>query len=176
MTVLLETQNFLSDKSAPYVILGLGSFIVIYIVVRPFMRRKKDPMEKPNFMRSLSQQRSVERQMENLLVELSEMSRQMTAQLDTRAAKLEMLIKDADERIATLQQISQNAPPSPRMSFAEPKPAALEAPAVPGAVEEDSRHREIYALADSGKSISDIATTLARPSGEIELILALRRT
>jgi len=38
----------------------------------------------------------VERQMQSLLVELSEMSRQISAQLDTRSAKLELLIKEAD--------------------------------------------------------------------------------
>ena len=40
--------------------------------------------------------------MSNLVVEMSEMARQITAQLDTRAAKLELLIKEADEKIARL--------------------------------------------------------------------------
>jgi hypothetical protein len=39
----------------------------------------------------------------------------------------------------------------------------------------DPRHAEIYALADQGRSPRDIATHLGRPSGEIELILALRQ-
>jgi hypothetical protein len=39
----------------------------------------------------------------------------------------------------------------------------------------DPRHALVYALADQGRSFKDIAQELNRPSGEIELILALRR-
>jgi DNA-binding NarL/FixJ family response regulator len=39
----------------------------------------------------------------------------------------------------------------------------------------DPRHALVYALADQGRSCKDIAQELNRPSGEIELILALRR-
>jgi hypothetical protein len=38
----------------------------------------------------------------------------------------------------------------------------------------DPRHERIYALADQGLSPRDIARELGRPTGEIELILALR--
>jgi hypothetical protein len=49
----------------------------------------------------------------------------------------------------------------------------VSAPPPPPAI--DSRYAEIYALADQGRSPRDIATHLGRPSGEIELILALRQ-
>jgi len=39
----------------------------------------------------------------------------------------------------------------------------------------DPRHAEIYAMADEGRSATDIASRLGRPSGEVELILALRQ-
>ena len=38
----------------------------------------------------------------------------------------------------------------------------------------DPRHAQIYALADQGHGPRDIARELGRPTGEIELILALR--
>jgi DNA-binding NarL/FixJ family response regulator len=38
----------------------------------------------------------------------------------------------------------------------------------------DPRHVEVYRLADQGQSPHQIAQRLNRPSGEIELILALR--
>jgi hypothetical protein len=41
--------------------------------------------------------------MGNLLVEYEGMIRRMTAQVDTRATKLEMLIREADEKIALLK-------------------------------------------------------------------------
>ncbi len=39
----------------------------------------------------------------------------------------------------------------------------------------DPRHAEIYAWADQGRTPREIASQLGRPSGEIELILALRQ-
>jgi hypothetical protein len=36
------------------------------------------------------------------------------------------------------------------------------------------RYQQIYALADDGQTAPEIATTLDRPRGEIDLILALR--
>lgn len=175
MILWLAQSEILSDKNAPWLILGVGVFMMIYIVIRPFLRRKNDPMDKPAFARSLSQQRTVERQMENLLVELSEMTRQMSAQLDTRAAKLEMLIKEADEKIALLQQLRQNSElsgPSP-VQHLTPQDLPPVRRAEPS--ETDPVHARVYTLADEGKTVSQIASALSRPSGEIELILALRQ-
>ena len=38
----------------------------------------------------------------------------------------------------------------------------------------DPRHQEIYTLADQGRNSREIAQQLNRPTGEIDLILALR--
>ena len=48
--------------------------------------------------------------MNNLLVELSEMARQVTAQLDTRTLKLETLLKEADEKIQLLKRSVHETP------------------------------------------------------------------
>lgn len=72
-----------------------------------------------------------------------------------------MLIREADEKIAAMK-----SPPSAPPPRAEPA-----APELPG----DPRHAQVYALADQGRSSNEIAQQLHRPSGEIELILALRR-
>ncbi|HEX3357589.1 MAG TPA: hypothetical protein VHS31_11520, partial [Tepidisphaeraceae bacterium] len=132
--------------------------------------KKKDPLEKAPFS-SLAQQRTVERQMQNLLVDLSEMARQMNAQIDTRAAKLEQLIKEADQRIALLGKQSGSSNGSHIEPPAMPAPAAS-APEIPMPV--DPRHAEVYSLADLGQDAKEIAARLNRPSGEVELILALR--
>ena len=76
------------------------------------MRKKSDPLE-PSAFGSLSRQRGVERQMETLVVELSEMTRQISAQLDTRSAKLEQLIQDADQRIESLRHLTSRQSPPP---------------------------------------------------------------
>jgi small-conductance mechanosensitive channel len=151
-----------SDDSKQWIMYGLIALPIVYfLVVRPMLRKSKDPLEKfPSI--GLSQHRTVEREMSNLLVELSEMARQITAQLDTRSAKLQALIQEADQRIARLQQ-SSAAPPAPTTD------AATEQPSL------DQRHMDVYALADQGRSPDQIAQQLNRPKGEVELILALRR-
>ena len=107
--------------------IALAAVTILYVaVIRPAMK-KKDPLTKPRSNASLGAQQAgnVERQMSNLLVELSEMARQLTAQLDTRSQKLEMLLQEADEKIAALQRASNSigTPSSneePVMTPAEP--------------------------------------------------------
>jgi len=165
----------LTSEQRGWAALAVAVVCLGYLLFRPRFR-KKDPLE-PAAFGSLSQQRSVERQMQNLLVELSEMTRQLNAQLDTRAAKLEVLLKQADDRIAALQRLDATAPKAMDSSTAPPiqdfipETTIAEAPAP---LQLDPRHREIYALADEGHGAKEIATRLNRPSGEVELILALR--
>ena len=81
-------------SSSVWVVYALGAATVVYAVfLRPMMRqKKKDPLSRtPSTSTSLAQQRAVERQMETLLVELAGIAHQITAQLDTRAGKLEAL-------------------------------------------------------------------------------------
>jgi hypothetical protein len=143
---------------------------IFYAVMRP-MKKKKDPLEKSPSKFGLASQRAVEQDMNNLLVELSKMARQLTAQLDTRAIKLEMLIKQADERLAALKQLNNGAAGGmpPTNGNGSPEPTSPESPGV------DERHLEVYALADERLSAQQIANKLTRPRGEIDLILALRR-
>lgn len=144
-------------------ILAVAAATVVYAVMRPW-RKKKDPLAKPAAPVSLAAQRDVEKQMTELLVELEQMARQMTAQIDTRAAKLEMLIREADEKIALLRGSGSGpvatlcAPDRPTQTSTVPDP----------------RHADVYRLADQGLSPGEIARQLGRPYGEIELILALR--
>jgi len=156
------------DPTTRWIALGATAVTIAYAVFRPMMR-KKDPLARRQVPGSLAGQRAVERDMSNLLVELSAMARQITAQIDTRSAKLELLIREADEKIAALRA----AAPQSRAS-----PYAITGPISPRAeVREepvDSAHAQVYALADQGRSPREIAAQLGRPDGEIELILALR--
>lgn len=164
--------------------IAFGVLTIIYVVfIRP-MRAKKDPLEKSAPDPRLARQRGVERDMSNLLVELSEMARQMTAQLDTRAAKLEALIREADEKLAALQVasaghtghsvgnqvlIEAKVLESHAVPMGESRRALPDQPSAP-----DPRHAEVYDLADDGQTAQDIARQTGRPRGEVELILALR--
>lgn len=151
------------DSFQKWAIVCASALTVIYVVMRPF-KKHKDPLDHaPNL--SLAGQRQVEKQMTELLVELEQMARQMSSHLDTRAAKLEILLKEADEKIDLLRQgVAEGAAPrAVRIDAA----AALSAGP-------DERHTEIYDLADQGRSARQIAQHLHRPQGEIELIIALR--
>ena len=179
------TDHFLLVPDPPsdttkWAMIGLGAFVLVYLVVlRPMMRGRKDPLATPprgpgagGGAASLSSQRAVERDMQNLLVEYERMIRNMTAGLDTRAAKLEALIKEADEKLAALESATATAAApagAPSMPARRDPP-----PPEPAASGPDPRHVEIYDLTDQGLSARDVARKLGRPNGEVELILALR--
>lgn len=162
--MILLTSNLFSDEATSRsVLLAVSVLALAYILLRPKLKRKDPLSQSPATL--LAQQRNVERDMGNLLVELSNMSRQISAQLDTRAAKLELLIQEADQKIAALKAQGDHVPPAPpgvRLA-----PQSLE-------TEFDDRHAQVYRLADAGQSCTQIAHQLDRPNGEIELILALR--
>lgn len=162
------------DTPTEWLPLAALAFGALYIFVyRPMKKkRKSDPMSDTPARTTLAQHRHVEREMETLLVELSEMSRKMTAQIDSRSTKLQLLIEEADQKIEQLRAAQAAAPRSAidryRIMDVEPNP--------PDDVEAsiDPRHAEVYMLADQGRSTAEIADGLRRPRGEIELILALR--
>jgi hypothetical protein len=185
--ILLETATppaapGTHDPATTWIAISVGILMVVYVTfVRPLRKKKgKDPLERPTGYSSLAQQRAVERDMSNLLVELSEMARQMTAQLDTRAAKLELLLKEADERIAILRSLQGTSADSAGGNGSHASDGVIveaSAPSESTRLPEtimDPRHAEVYDLADGGLSPPEIARQLGRPSGEIELILALR--
>src|SRR5205823_6670835 len=97
-----------------------------------------------------------EEQMSNLLVELADMARQITAQLDTRAAKLELLIKEADAKIDALRSAANSLPPStsPAIDAGDPAdvsdisdtPPTAQSAAAASAPTADPRYAEVYEL------------------------------
>jgi hypothetical protein len=163
-------QHFLLQVIPPdkqWVVYAAAAVGLMYILMRWMGKKKKsDPLADAPVRFSVSQQKSVEREMQNLLVELSEMARQITAQLDTRSTKLELLIQEADQKIAELRALTgDDGRGLPNFGA---RPTAAQQP------EEDPRHAEVYRLADQGLNCQQIAQELGRHSGEIELILALR--
>jgi hypothetical protein len=104
----------------------------------------------------------------------------MAHQLDVRTARLETLLAQADDRIAALEKQLAARP----AAAIEAKPAASHtaAPASAHAAAPFERleapgmqHRDVYTLADSGLTPVQIAQKLGKPTGQVELILNLRR-
>jgi hypothetical protein len=173
----LAAIQFSKDDSTQWVVLCVGVLATLYLVMRGRARRRKDPLERRPSM-GISQQRQIERDMGQLMVEMLDTARQMTAQLDTRAARLEVLMKEADQKLAALKAATSPLPSiavevpitaNPPAPISEPRPpvAKLETPP-------DPRHADVYQMADQGNSPNEIARQLNRPHGEVELILALR--
>jgi hypothetical protein len=109
--LLAALTNLNDPNTRQWLVIGMAVATLAYAVIRP-MLKKKDPMSRAPASSSLAQQRSVEREMSNLLVELSEMTRQLSAQLDNRSTKLEELMRQADEKIAALRAAG-SLPPAP---------------------------------------------------------------
>lgn len=172
MLLLLQT-SVMDDKNLP--LIGMLVLAVAYLIIRPRLRRK-DPLERSSAPHGLAQQRSVERTMQNLLVDLTEMARQVSSQLDTRAAKLEALIREADLKIEQLRSSGSSTPPidPPAHMRLVSGESAESGPTSVDGEQIDARHAKIYAMADEGRAAKEIAARLNRPSGEVELILALR--
>jgi hypothetical protein len=207
----LPASEFLLDTSrhgpGQWAVIALGVLTVVYVaVIRPMRKGRKDPLEKMQKgsgpSSALAQQRALERDMAAVLVEYEQMIRRMTAQLDTRAAKLQLLIEEADGKLLQLKQATAPAPPdgsngshsrgsgdassalgrSPYISTdASTGHAGPVSPMENGHADGDPQdapgsHAAVYDLADRGRSLRQIAEELDRPDGEVELILALRHT
>ncbi|HPU24926.1 MAG TPA: hypothetical protein PK458_01985 [Phycisphaerae bacterium] len=120
----------------------------------------RDPVPPPA---TLEQKERLRRDLEALIGELQDLSRKISAEIDTRFAKLESSIRDADRRIAVLNRLARE------LGERVPDAAA-------DGDENDSRYGIVYELADAGFSCVEIAKDLGKTPGEIELILNLRRT
>jgi hypothetical protein len=108
------------------------------------------------------------RDLESLIMELQELSRKISAEIDTRFAKLEAALQDADRRIAVLNRLTRQT----GESAAKPSPSAS---TVRGSDSPEERYTAIYELADVGFTPVEIARDLGRTPGEVELILNLRK-
>ena len=132
------------------------------------------------------------RQMGELMADLADMARQVNGQIDTRIAKLEYVIATADKKLEQLDEATKrfnaqmafqdnhtesadNTPAPPKaQNNPAPKPYSPPEP-VKKRKETSPEVLSVLELADEGKTAVEIAQTLSRPTGEIELILALNK-
>lgn len=169
--------------------IGVGGFVLVYLMyLRPKAKKghRRDPLATPPSVRqSLASERATERAMQSLVIELEQMSRQIGAQLDTKAAKLEVLIGQADRRIEELKRLGQRADSGEISNVSAVRASELATrmtdSLIAGRIGGEAsglaalaKHQEIYDLSDSGQNAAAIAGKLRRPKGEVELILALR--
>jgi hypothetical protein len=102
-----------------------------------------------------------------LVADMKELTERLAEELDRKAARLEKLIAAADERVRRLE-----AGLVRETRVVEVKPEARRRDSGSGL---ESAHREVYELADAGLGALEIATRLGQPTGQVELILNLRK-
>ncbi|MGD8451427.1 MAG: hypothetical protein PVJ57_06375 [Phycisphaerae bacterium] len=75
-------------------------------------------------LRTLREQAALPSTMSELMVQLEEFSRRINAQLDTKFARLETVVRDADDRIAKLKQLLTQLGEAPPQAVRKAPPAA----------------------------------------------------
>lgn len=102
------------------------------------------------------------RAMGDLLAELKRTSDSMAESLDRRSADLKLLIAEADRRLTRIEEVRREVPAPP------PEPSA------DTATELKPVFDQVYALADAGKPVLEIARETQLNKGSVQLILGLR--
>lgn len=108
-----------------------------------------------------------------LAIDLEEIARRITAEVDTRFLKLETVIRHADERIEHLEKLlrghGENSTREWTVDDQSGQPPHLDAG------EDSDSQAKVIALADAGLGELDIARRLKLSSAEVELILSMPR-
>jgi hypothetical protein len=97
---------------------------------------------------------------------MRELSERLAGELDAKAERLERLIEAADERVRRLEGVVRS---ETRVVEVKPEARRGRVDGLPAA------HREVYELADAGLTPVEIAKKVDQPTGQVELILNLRK-
>ena len=142
----------------------LGALLVAYAVKKKVLQKKAaQPQRGPLAQAGVDAE---------LIRDMRELSDRLATDLDQKAARLEQLIAMADERVGNLLS-AVRAQPRMESRVVEVKPEARRPSPRTDAYE--AMHRDVYELADIGLSVIEIASKLDRPTGQVELILNLRK-
>lgn len=100
-----------------------------------------------------------------LLADMKELTDRLAGELEARSARLEKLLAEADRRVRDLEAARDAGP-------REAAPVVV-MPAARSRVE--PMHARVHELADQGLTPIQIAESTGVPTGQVELVLALRR-
>ena len=144
---------------------------------RRVMNGKREPAETPReqFARLGGLSRTT-RDVERVMQELDSLSRQIHGRIDTKLARLEKLLRDADQRIAVLTESVARSPERGShlevMLDQEEPSDSVAGDEHPG----DATQQTVLRLAAANRSVLDIARQVGKTPGEVELIVALHKT
>ncbi len=151
----------------------VGGIVVLLLVTARHRRSKSSANQavmRSDRQRTKAPGSTTLNEVEAVMGQLDQLSRQIHAKIDLKLATLQKLIRDADQRIELLSRQERSSNQSPTLDVELESESPQRA-----AVFEADPHDAVYRLADSGYTSLQIARELARHTGEIELILSLRR-
>jgi hypothetical protein len=190
------------EAMKPVAILLAAAFVLIM-----FTRRRMHSRLKKNIMISSPpsaatvQPREMYDQLNSLMAELVNLSRQINGEIDTRCSRLNILLREVDQRIAQYEKL-HGLPPSRFDSPLADGSTEFKSPTaknqqvargyndlskknrsmpsssenhISDQIDDHDQTRQILELAQTGMSPIAIAKTLDRPVGEIQLILSLNK-
>jgi len=170
-----------SAIDVPQIVMLALAVVCLTAVMLATRRRIRDSQRQPShtareqFAQRKEQSRAV-RDIEQVMLELDQLSRQIHGRIDTKLARLEAVIRDADARIEKLSRLAGNTEGQTQFEVTLHEEPPYEQQDIGPETPNDERHEDVFQLADGGSAPLEIAQKLGRPVGEIELILALRHT
>lgn len=185
---VLQSFAGLTSKQALLTAIGLAGLTVLVASTSRRLRKSHRVHEdlKRNHQPAPPRGTTAIRDVEQVMIELDQLSGEVHERLDSKIARLERLIGEADARIARLSSdvtvtsnrrldvtLDAESPQRPWSTNADsPREGSAPAPSGPEAL---SQHATLYRLADEGLSTAEISKKTGRLAGEVELILSLRK-
>ena len=182
-------------------LMTMGVAIMVYILMRKLRKIRRTPheMDKPPQERVAALRDRGEKSSDPqvMMAQSQQIAQRLVSQVEAKAARIQGLLDHAEARLAhyenvihdletrgaslerTLQQSLQQTSAQPHMhSSAQPQGhtlsgSAQDSVAAPQRI--DPLHQRVHELADQGLDSIEIARRIERPTGQVELILALRR-
>jgi hypothetical protein len=152
-------------------LLAFGAVVMMLMIFRMLKgttraRHSRDHLHetpRETIDRHRAQAISAREPLNTMMAEADELAHRLAKLLDNKAARIEALIADADRRIAALERgagvAAEAGADGPRMRISA-----------------DSVEDRVFALSDEGCDSMQIARRVGRSVGEVDLILALRRS
>ncbi len=146
-----------------YGIIIAGLLIISFTLLRRISKRRDKQSKSEERRSSHTRSSSLTTRAENLILQLETISREINAQLDVKIKILEKLIDQADCKINDLN--TAGVCPEKRTNNSPLNPSSTE-----------ERYKQIFDLADNGKTAAEICDQTGMLRGEVELIIGLRKS
>ncbi len=186
-TTLLQTATVPGQHDAwispQQLLFILGIVIVTFTMLRSVRKKLREPRNEPHaytkeLYQRIKEEKSAAKEVNTVMLELEQLARHINGQIDTRFAKLETAIRDADQRIDRLGRLLRETRGEQTLNYTvddrnvpkQPSPSSLEKTTV------EPSHKHVIELSQKQYNTLEIAQKTDKTVGEVELILALHKT